>query len=226
MTPAELVTDAVADRRSFKDVGRKLEELPPDAEAAKTVVAAYGNGQAEPWMTAYLLGCIGHEAGYDTTRAILLGGYRQLSESYAGVALALIRGAAAYEDLRSVVFSEAEGKVRRGAAYGMVKLKPPGIIDDLLDACDQKRLPRTDVAHHLSKCEVPDARLLKLLLGQSERVQRLALGIIASLDYESCQYPMPGREVAAAVLRVFEAGTAKTHRLARKKLLEWATENA
>ncbi|MEO0531619.1 MAG: hypothetical protein AAF266_13750 [Planctomycetota bacterium] len=225
MTPVELVNNAVTERLSFKKAGQRLEQLAPDADAARTLVAAYEQGHAEPWMTAYLLGCIGHEAGYDTTREILIGGHRQLSESYAGVALALIGGAAAYDDLRSVVFSDAEGKIRRGAAYGMVKLKPPSVFDDLLDAHDQKLLPRSDVASHLSKCGISDGQLLQLL-NQGEPRQRLALGVVSSLNYEGCPHPMPGQEVAAAVLRVFQAGTAKTHRLVRQKLLKWAEENA
>lgn len=225
MKLTDLVNDVIAERLSFKKVGQQFEELPPDSDAAKTLVAAYERGQAKPWMTAYLLGCIGHEVGYDTTRGILLGGHRQLSESYAGVALALIRGTAAYNDLKSVVFSDAEGKVRRGAAYGMVKLKPPSIIEDLLDAHDQRLLPRSDVASHISKCEISDEQLLHLL-SQGEPRRRLALGVISSRNYEGCPHPMPGQEVAAAVLRVFQAGKAKTHRLVRQKLLKWAEENA
>src|SRR5258706_5203417 len=116
MNAVQLVHQAIDDDRVFKKVALELKRLQPDRDAAVRLIEGYRSDKAEPWMTACLLGCNGHEAGCDTVREILLSHSGQLSESYAGVSMAEIRGMHAYNDLRTIMFDAEQPKVRRGAA--------------------------------------------------------------------------------------------------------------
>src|ERR1044071_1257895 len=102
-TPVELVIGAMARTLSFKAAAVALERLPPDEEAAATIVTAYQQDRVAPWLAALLIGAIRHEHGYPTALAILRRGAGQLSESYAGPAMAKIRGVEAFDDLAAVL---------------------------------------------------------------------------------------------------------------------------
>src|SRR5579872_4446834 len=101
-TSVELVIGALAETLSFNAVAVALKRLPPDQEAAATVVAAYQQDTVAPWLAALLIGAIRHERGYPTALAILRRGAGRLSESYAGPAMARIRGVDAFDDLAAV----------------------------------------------------------------------------------------------------------------------------
>lgn len=99
----QIVDRVVANHASFKFAARDLEALAPDRSAVEALIGAWRSGTAPPWLVAHLLGCIGHDAGYAATREILLSAPGSLAESYAGVALAKIRGAGARADLAALL---------------------------------------------------------------------------------------------------------------------------
>src|SRR5437867_2218820 len=71
MSALALIETVIEDRTSFKKVGPQLESLPPDQQAVDRLVAAYRDGRIPGWLAVYLLGCVGHVAGYETGMSIL-----------------------------------------------------------------------------------------------------------------------------------------------------------
>lgn len=72
------------------------------AAAARAVINAYQEQRAEPWLAAYLLGCIGHEVGYHIVRKLLLEGTPSAS-GYVGKAMAALGGRRAADDLVNIL---------------------------------------------------------------------------------------------------------------------------
>src|SRR5262245_10947877 len=87
MSAVSLIDAVIEDRASCKKVGPQLELLAPDREAVDRLIAAYRDGRIPGWLAVYLLGCIGHVAGYETGKSILLANE---GRGYAGVALVKI----------------------------------------------------------------------------------------------------------------------------------------
>ena len=117
-----IVNKAITNHAYFKLAAVDLEKLSPDPGATHALIEAFRDGRAPAWMVAHLLGCSGHDDGYLVAREILVSAPGGLAESYAGVALAKIRGGRALEDLVSLL-TEAPSKVsREGAAYGLQQL--------------------------------------------------------------------------------------------------------
>src|SRR5436190_863511 len=116
MSTVALIDAVIEDRKSFKKVGPEPELLPPDQGAVDRLVAAYRDGRIPGWLAVYLLGCVGHVAGYETGKSILLSNE---GKSYAGVALVKMDKVRAFDDLRQVILSGQHPKVRRDAAYGL-----------------------------------------------------------------------------------------------------------
>jgi len=224
MNAVELVKSAIEDIRLFKRVGRRLEALPPDEVAAIELVRAYHEGKAEPWMTAYLLGCIAHISGYDTAKAILLAHPGLLAESYAGIALARMAGANAYDDLRSIMLNHDHPKTRRGAAYGLAHMREPRAIGDFIEGYAKRQLrPRWEVASHIAKCGPDDSLLIELLHSPDVPLQKLGCAVVDELLFKDHGLTAPGPKVAECVLSLINADAlpAGTARLA--KLRDWAT---
>jgi hypothetical protein len=134
LSSVELVQRTITGEENFKAVAIEFESRPPDLAAAQRLVEAYREGRAAPWLTALLLGRLRASEGYPVTREILLAAPGQLAESYAGPAMARIRGEAAREDLLGIVMNEAPKRSREGAAYGMALLRGPGVADEILAA--------------------------------------------------------------------------------------------
>jgi len=117
-----IVSQVAANHAYFKLAAVDLEKLKPDPGATHALIEALRDGTAPAWMVAHLLGCSGHDDGYAVAREILVSAPGCLAESYAGVALAKIRGSGALDDLVSLL-TEAPSKVsREGAAYGLQHL--------------------------------------------------------------------------------------------------------
>ena len=137
---AELVDRAIENVMAFKRVALLLDDLSPDREAADRLVRAFEEERAAPWLTAHLLGCIGHEAGYATVRQILVSAPGMSAEGYAGVALAKIRGDDAFDELVALMGGAVDRRSREGAAYGLGQLAAtpdlalPIVIDALSSA--------------------------------------------------------------------------------------------
>jgi len=117
-----IVSKVLANHAYFKAAARDLEKLAPDLPATHALVDAFRNGSAPAWMAAHLLGCIGHEDAYPIVREILVSAPGSLAESYAGVALAKIRGERAIDDLRLLLTEAPHKASREGAAYGLQHL--------------------------------------------------------------------------------------------------------
>ena len=174
----ELVAIVVAEVMFFKNVGAELQRRPPDESAARALVAAFRSGQAPPWMTAYLLGCIGDEAGYDTVREILLSAPGQLAESYAGEALARIRGERAFDDLRMLLQDAPKRVSRAGAASGLAQLASPDAATAILEAALSARIGYMTAGNVLTDLPVDAHRVVLLLSSDDLRSLTLATEIV------------------------------------------------
>lgn len=164
-----IVNKAVANRAHFKLAARDLEKLDADPQATRALIDAFRSGVAPPWMVAHLLGCSGHDDGYPVAREILLLAPGCLAESYAGVALAKIRGDRAFEDLASLV-TEAPHKVsREGAAYGLQHVGGSAATRTIAvagrDGCIQPKVAASILADLPTSAQL----LLEILDSESDR---------------------------------------------------------
>ena len=178
-SPEGLVELALERRMVFKFVGIELGSRAPDAGAARRLVSEYADGDAEPWMTAHLLGCIGHELGYATVVAILESAPGSLAESYAGPAMAKIRGVAAFDDLVRVMNASPKRRSREGAAYGLLRLQHPPAAAAVLEAASSGQI-RYSMGAALVDQPLDDADVTPLISG-NERERRVAIAYIDRL---------------------------------------------
>jgi hypothetical protein len=219
MDAVALIDVAIKDRGSFKSIGKKLGGLPPSENAAKRLISAFNANRCQPWLTAYLLGCIRHPAGYETAKCILLSNSRLGSEGYAGAAMAVMRGEAAYDDLRQIVFSNHPRKVRDGAACGLPIAQSGRALDDLLVAFVERRISSTATIH-VAQCNPPDSWLLQLIESDDPRKQRFACTTIDRL-LNRHRSPVPGEEVAAAVRQLLDRQIISSKSPSVNHLLKW-----
>ncbi len=190
----ELVDQAIESSRYFKIVSRAFEGRAPSAPAAERLIAAWEAGEAPAWLTAHLLGRIGHDLGYGTVRTILLGGHGSGSGSYAGSAMGRIRGAAAEADLTTILRNSAARRVREGAAYGLAEI---GLgIDAVLDAAADGQIPRGP-AVVLLRARPDRCDLVGWFQGE-ERMRLLARDVL--LDRKTAGHPPPNAAIQEAAL--------------------------
>jgi len=178
ISSTDLVAIAIANRSQFKNVAAALEKRQPDASAALLLVSAYREGRAPGWLTAHLLGCIGDEAGYETVRDILLSAPGALAESYAGPALAKIRGARAFEDLCGLLRGAPKQASREGAAYGLGRLASTAAANAIFDATLSALIRYHTVASVLRTLPTDVHRLLELLSRDDPASLRLGSEIV------------------------------------------------
>ncbi|PHS01140.1 MAG: hypothetical protein COA78_22960 [Blastopirellula sp.] len=221
MDAVTLVDAAIEDRVSFKKVGLRLDDLVPDEQAAKHLIAAFHRHRCEPWLTAYLLGCNGHHVGYETAKTILLSNAGSSSESYAGVAMAKILGLAAYDDLRQIIFGDHPQKVREGAVYGLVDNSSPQLLNDLFTAFKEQRLSRSGVGSNIAKCNPTDDWLLEQLHSENVQVQKLACAIIDFMLRPNLTSRIPGNQVANSVQDLLNDQEFSIMQSRRENLLAW-----
>lgn len=177
-TSTELVATALVDHAMFKHVAAELERRVPDADAAGALIDAYRVGAAPPWLVAHLLGCIGHEVGYALVREILLSAPGTLAESYAGPALAKIRGEHALSDLCALLRDAPEQASREGAACGLARLRSPIAEAALLEAASAGRVRWLIAANVLAGIPIAPSRLRDLLRSGEVEHLRLATEIV------------------------------------------------
>ena len=157
LTPIEVAERVIEQPKFFKAAALELEASPADESAAIRLIRAYHDGEAPPWITAVLLGRIGHQVGLETVKKILFDHPGRLAEDYAGVALARIAGPEATQDLLQIVFDPSHHiKTRRAAGYGLAYLATPKLIADFERALDERCLPLSDVAGHIAACGPED----------------------------------------------------------------------
>jgi hypothetical protein len=219
MNAVALIDDVIEDRTSFKKVGPQLELLPPDEKATDRLVAAYRDERIPGWLTAYLLGCVGHPKGYQTGISILLS---NKGRGYAGEALVKMDKARAYADLRHTIFSDHHAMVRREAGYGLALYRSVDAVNDFLTAYDEGRLlPLNHVSYNVARCGPTDATLLGLLRSQDDRKQKLACAVVEWMVAENMRLRPPGNEVAAEIDKILQDSriTMAAHR--QKSLCKW-----
>lgn len=221
MSAVNLVDAAIEDRRSFKKIGTELDSMPPDHEATQRLISAHHERRCEPWLSAYLLGCIGHRGGYATAKSILLSNAGSSSESYAAVAMAKILGEAAYEDLRQVLFSDHPLKVRRGAASGMATTSSPRRLDDFFAAVIDGLLTRNMAAWYIADCNPGDDWLLRLLRTSDVAQQKLGSAIIELMVAHNSNRRVPGTEVAECIRELLDNESFSMNPKRRKNLRHW-----
>ena len=177
LSSRDIVRVVVEKHLRFKTAGLVFEEREPDDESARDLIAAYREGRSPPWMTAYLLGCLRAPSAYETVKQILTTAPRLLAESYAGVAMARIRGAGAEADLREIMFDGSELRVREGAAYGLSKLDRVELVPAVRDALARKRIRRATAAHVLRCLHISVSDVLTLLRSTDEAERALGMDL-------------------------------------------------
>jgi hypothetical protein len=175
----ELVARAIENPSLFKEVASQLRPEDPDApSAALRLITAFRAGKTPAWETAFLLGCIGHDNGYDTAKEILHSYTANLAPSYAGVVLVQIRGERALEDLREVILFAPNLHSREGAAYGIVRIKSQAALALLLEAAMTKRIRWNKAAWLLSEMPFDPQWLVMLLSKEDITTLRFATEIV------------------------------------------------
>lgn len=222
MTPIEIVQQAIIDQDRFPEIAGQLREFAPDFEATRWLCQAYRAGQVSAAQTAYLLGCLRHETGYDTALQILQGNFRQSSEVYAGEALFLIGGQNAYHDLRSLMLEHPHILVRQGAASGLALFRAADVVPDFLQAFYEGKLWPKDVALHVAGCHPSETQLLSLLQAEDEQAQALGLHIVEPLIAAENLALGPGESVKKEVARLLAAPVFRPKRKHVRSLYLWA----
>lgn len=193
---------AVENHAYFKKASENLLKLPTDESAAAYLIGAFEDELAPPWLTAHLLGCIGHESGYSTTRQILLDSLGMLSESYAGVALARIRGVDALLDLIELM-NEAPKKIaREGAAYGLKELAGEQAIEALIRASRKGLIRWNQAGGILAGLGIRPQVVLEMLKSKTERDFRVATSLVEfrAIDTSAPQWSEEDSRVLATEL--------------------------
>ena len=199
-TSTELARLAAADRTYFKPVSSALEPRDPCAAAAGVLVDAYAGGEAPAWLVAQLLGQNGHPDGYETAKAILLSGARQLSESCAGAAMARIRGDEALADLTHIMRTGKDRHVRDGAVYGIALVADRQAFADVIATLREWTISVQAATSVLDRIEPTESELLALLRDSDVRVGRLAAYHLHRRRAYDPPPPPPSPEVQEAVL--------------------------
>lgn len=181
MSALDLVRAAIAWQPNVKVASDALVFRSPDSAAAEYLVAAFARGEVPPWMTAHLLGQLRAAGGYDTVRGILLAAPGQLAESYAGTALARIRGMEALPDLVEVLNNAPVARSREGAAFGLGVVGTPAAADAIFDAAAAGHLRVRTAAYVLGGMPVDQARVADALLSGNERLVRLGTETVWSI---------------------------------------------
>lgn len=213
----EWVHSVLSDISNFKKAGRELEQLLPDEAAARAVIQAYQEQRAEPWLAAFLLGCIRHDVGYDIVRTILLEGTPSASD-YAGKAMAAIGGRRAAGDLVDILNATTSWRIRQAAIFGLEDLDYKPAVPFLIEAYSRGHLGPSPHVSKLVAEAVTEQMLLAWLGSDNENDAKLACKVIEYrlqrlmtpdghlVNSDDGSRRLPGREVAAAVADLLEAG--------------------
>lgn len=221
----ELVKQAVATHADFKSVAEDLERLAPDLEAVRWLINAYDRGEAPAWLTAVLLGRIGHDDGYATARAILLAAPGLLAEDYAGCALARLRGSRALDDLVQIMSKAPKIQTRKGAAAGLGRLNSEEAATAIVQATRDRVLPAFTAGGVLAHLPVSADVVAALLAAEDPRDIQVATELLYLRAWSSEAYPRwSAAEVSVllpAVRRVLERKDVRMAPRKRKTLGDW-----
>lgn len=143
LTSRQIVELVLGNHPSFKDASRALANRPPDEDAARDLVDAFGAGRAPAWLVAHLLGCLRARSQYEVARSILMRRAGLGSESYAGVAMVRIAGADARDDLVSLMENGSHQRVREGALSGLCELADASVLPAVMECVREKRVRKS-----------------------------------------------------------------------------------
>lgn len=119
-----LVTRALKTRNVLR-VGVALRRLPAVESDSERVSAAFASGALDHWEAAFLLGCIGHDAGYRTACLILNDPRLTYAGSHVGSVVAQLGGLRSTGDLLHFLSSAPTLVGREDAAWGLAHLASP-----------------------------------------------------------------------------------------------------
>lgn len=226
---SELVDKALSDHSLFKAVGAELERRDSDEGAVQRLISAFRDGQAPAWLTAHLLGCMGHDIGYDTVFEILRSAPGLLAESYAGPALVKIRGARAFDDLRRLLNGAPKRRSREGAAWGLARLPSRDSADSLFDAAQLGLIGYQTAASVLASLPVDASRVRELLSREDPSAARLAteiLWVALTSPTRGRSVPdwlvSPSAEFVAALRDLLSAPNISMAPRKRREVAQWA----
>ncbi|PQO28617.1 hypothetical protein DTL21_28930 [Bremerella cremea] len=222
MTQIELVQQALRKEASVEEIGALLRQLPPNKDAADLLIATYQSSLAEPWKVAFLLGCVRHEVGYETVKAILVGNYRGSSELSAAEAMYRIHDVRAIEDLQNILLTHPHILVRNAAANALSLARSPTVVLVLIEAFRQGKLWPHDVAQQIADSQPTDKQLLELLDSNDERQQSLGLHVIALLIQAGGQASWRTDAVRGQVIRLLHTPLFRPKWKQMPVLTNWA----
>ena len=218
-----IVEVALEDMVQLKAAAPELDGRPPSYEAARIVLDAFAEERAEAWVAARLLGCIGHECGYETVHAFLL--REGMAASYAGPAMVSIRGGGAFDDLREALFTAATLMGREGAAAGLASLGPRA-TGPILSATLQGRIRWQSGAQKLKELRVDSGVVAELLASRQERAARVGSEamwfLVGDMSTDARAWLRQGERVLVEPLReLLDSPTFTMHPRKRKVLETW-----
>jgi hypothetical protein len=214
LSSREIVERVAANHLLFKAAGEVLQEREPDDAAGMALVQSYRGGVAPAWMTAHLLGCLRAECGYDTVREILLAAPGLLAESYAGVAMARIRGLRARSDLVALMGSAAHLQSREGAAYGVGILRDPALVPVVYDAFHSGSLRKLAAASIIRNLDVSTATVTAWLRSTDERDR--SLGVEIAFFMEQIKSDQAFAQTVKAALNTVSLSPSRRKRIEEK----------
>lgn len=169
----ELVRMALEQPRNTRVIGMALRGRTPKEAPAAIALAAYEAGTLSEARLVELLGSIGHAAGYEMARTLLLTSEDRDTCDQAGLAMARILGRRAEDDLTLALRIAPTREGREGAVLGFCELGSEegaasvaeagldGRIRVRVAARSMMRLP-FDAEHWLELLEAPDLRARRL----------------------------------------------------------------
>jgi hypothetical protein len=164
-----LVTRAIRSRNVLR-LGGAIRRLPPAESDAVQVSAAFANGALDHWEAAFLLGCIGHDAGYQAACRILNDSSLAYAGSHVGLVIAQLGGRQATGDLIQFLSSAPTREGREDAAWGLAHLASPGAREAIISAALAAKI-RGDLAGRLLVQLKIDARTTEQWLTSRERAE-------------------------------------------------------
>jgi hypothetical protein len=227
----DLVRAAVREHSDFKVVSAALIRRPADPMAAELLVAEFARGEAPAWLTAHLLGQLRADVGYETVRGILLAAPGYLAESYAGPALARIRGENATPDLVHILNIAPKARSREGAAYGLGVVGTPAAEEAIFEAVASGRIRASTGGSVLGGMPFDQAKMANALSSGEERLVSLGTETVWSMILATCRRPRSAPKHARPDPRLLDAvrkvlADARVNMAPRKRsaLADWVAE--
>jgi hypothetical protein len=179
----ELTTLVIEKTMLTKVILRELARSPRhhDPAAGETLIRAYREGRAEPWLTAWFLPLVQAEGGYAVAREILLAAPGAQAEEYAASAMLSFDRHAACSDLLDIVLEDkAHLRSRRYARMALSGLSDHRIIPTIVDAVRGGRVGRARAAAVLRGQPLTTEQLVSWLDSKDDPMANVAFDVASS----------------------------------------------